>query len=461
MGFVFDALKKAAPAPAQSANPRQAEGAPRPSDAAPIPLNAPPAAPPPQASKPADQVFPKIHQAPPAAPSEPSKGARTDDAANRPSNAPLFSIQSSDPGETEDPAFDQPIGAIGPSFTIENSQDSGDFEQSDDANEVDSESTEFADEPAAPAASGAKLRIKPAPGSDAAPKPSLMDRIRPMLKLASQALGHHGQDPADAPMAPEPEQEAIPLPGAEPPAEMDDRLVSVTHPSSIMAEEYRGIRTRLLARYQNARHLVHTITSATPKEGKTLTSLNLGFSFAELIDRRTVVIEGDLRMPMFQKMLFLPDAPGLIQVLRGEARVEDVIRQIPGTRLSVISAGGRTADDAIQLLSGTRMGGVLQTLRARFDHVIVDTPPALELADAGILGSMSDDVMLIARMHRTPRYMIDQTLRVLKSYNAPVSGVVLTDMKLDVPSYVYRYSYRNGYGRYGSYTPTSRQRKSA
>ena len=75
------------------------------------------------------------------------------------------------------------------------------------------------------------------------------------------------------------------------------------------------------------------------------------------------------------------------------------------------------------------MARLLETLRAKYDHVIIDTPPVIELADAGILGGISDEVMLIARISRTPKPLVDQALRALRSYNAPVAGVIAVDAR--------------------------------
>lgn len=250
----------------------------------------------------------------------------------------------------------------------------------------------------------------------------------------------------------DPNQQLLPFPEPEEVAqEIDDRLVAYCDPGSVMSEEYRGIRTRILARWENRTHLIHTITSATPKEGKTLTTLNLGVAFGELSDQRTVVVEGDLRVPMFRNMLKLPDTPGLIQVLRGDATLEEVVQESQQPNLFIIPAGGKVADEAIKLLSGPAMTTVLQRLRTTFDHVLVDTPPVLELADAGVLGAQSDDVLLIVRLNRTSRQLVDQATRTLTSYNAPVVGAILTDLPMHNSGYYnnsrYMYKYRYHYHR--------------
>lgn len=133
---------------------------------------------------------------------------------------------------------------------------------------------------------------------------------------------------------------------------VDDRLVAITSPASAMSEEYRSIRTSILAKHDNQRHLVHTITSATPQEGKTITCVNLGLSFAELRNRKTIIVECDLRLPTFGKLLNCDDRrPGLIDYLRGDAKINEIIQQVEGSALHIIPAGGMVSDEAVQLLS--------------------------------------------------------------------------------------------------------------
>jgi capsular exopolysaccharide synthesis family protein len=221
----------------------------------------------------------------------------------------------------------------------------------------------------------------------------------------------------------------------------DERIVCVADPHSQFAEEYRAIRTSMLARWQHRRHLVHTITSATPQEGKTITSLNLGLTFAELRNRKTIVIEADLRLPQFSKLLKLPDGPGIIDYLEGDTDLQGKVQAVGPCNLHVLAAGGRSTNDAVQLLSGPLMASLIKRLRAKYDHVIIDTPPVVDLADAGILGAMSDEVLLIARLARTPRTLIDQAVRTLNSYDAPVAGVIATDQRRTGRGYYYKYKY--------------------
>ncbi len=230
------------------------------------------------------------------------------------------------------------------------------------------------------------------------------------------------------------------------PKKVDERLVAITKPANVMSEEYRAIRTSILARWEQRRNLVHLITSATPQEGKTITSLNLGLIFAELRNRRTLVIEADLRLPQFSKLLNTESPKGLISVLKGEAPLSESIERLEDHNLHVLAAGGRAGKEAVQLLAGARMADLLKQLRRQYDHIVIDTPPVVDLADAGILGGQSDDVFLIVRLNRTIRPLVEQAIRTLQSYNAPVAGMIATDQQRhNRKYYYYRYGYRYHY----------------
>ncbi len=306
----------------------------------------------------------------------------------------------------------------------------------------------------------APRRSKPAPARDAAvptppkatptqkPTPQINTTPAATLKFTGATTPVKATAPVAVALAEAPAMMACPEMDK---SHLDDRLVALLEPSSLMAEEYRAIRTSLLARWQQRRNLVHTITSATPQEGKTITSMNLGLIFSELRNCKIAVVEADLRLPTFDKLLNRTSQAGLLQYLRGEAEINQIINRLEDHPLRVISAGGRTQGDAVQLLSSPRFSQLLQHLRQRYDHVIVDTPPVVELADAGIIGAQSDDVMLVVRMNRTPRTLIEQAIRTLASYNAPVAGAIATDHSHHRHKYYYyRYGYRYGY-RYSDY----------
>ena len=239
----------------------------------------------------------------------------------------------------------------------------------------------------------------------------------------------------------EPAKPARPAPDAQSLASMfqglDSRLVAAHNPASPITEEYRGIRTQMLARWEHRRHLIHTLTSATPGEGTTLSAVNLGMVFSELADRSVLIIDANLRHPVIDRMLNLPAEPGLLQVIRGEVKIDQALHYFGRSNLSVLPAGGSVDADALRILSTHMFTGTLHMLRDRFDHVIVDTPASLELSDAGIIGSVSDDVLMVVRANHTPRPLIERAMRGLRDCNAPVSSVILTAARATPARYGY------------------------
>lgn len=239
----------------------------------------------------------------------------------------------------------------------------------------------------------------------------------------------------------EPPKPARPLPDAESLASMlqglDSRIIAARGASSPVTEEYRGIRTQMLARWEHRRHLIHTLTCATPGEGTTLSAVNLALAFSELSDRNVLLVDANLRQPVIHKMLNLPAGPGLLQVVGGQAKVDEALRYFGRPNLSVLTAGGAADADALRLLSTHMFSGTLHNLRDKFDHVIVDTPASLELSDAGIIGSLSDDVLMVVRSNHTPRPLIERAMRGLRDCNAPVSSVILTAARATPARYGY------------------------
>jgi capsular exopolysaccharide synthesis family protein len=211
---------------------------------------------------------------------------------------------------------------------------------------------------------------------------------------------------------------------------------------SVITEQYRAIRTQILARGRNRRLQVNTLTSAAPSEGKSVTTINLGITFSELRNQNTLLIEGDLRRPTFARLFHRDPRPGLTQLLKGE--VDDLNQIIHPTvydNLQVIPSGGVDSTNSTELLSSPRMAQLIDRVRDRYDHIFIDTPPVLNVTDASILGAVSDQTIMIVRLNKTPSEVVERTKRLLRAANCDVAGVVLTHLSHSSPRYLYRYAY--------------------
>jgi capsular exopolysaccharide synthesis family protein len=189
------------------------------------------------------------------------------------------------------------------------------------------------------------------------------------------------------------------------------------------------------------------VTSAHPKEGKTSTSLNLAFAFAQRGDR-VLLIEADMRRPDIASKLGLSNQKGLSSYLSGAHSLEEVMHPMKSAaNLRVICAGPRPPNPA-DLLSSPTMEKTLQDLRQRFDHLIVDTPPVLLVTDATALSPWVDGVVLVVESGVTARGALIRTQRILENAGARILGVVLNKMTAQRDSYYGSYYHSKYYAKY-------------
>ncbi|MBL7140964.1 MAG: CpsD/CapB family tyrosine-protein kinase [Planctomycetes bacterium] len=226
-------------------------------------------------------------------------------------------------------------------------------------------------------------------------------------------------------------------------------LVAYCNRGGRLAEEYRALRTNLLAQYEHDRFCT-LITSAEAGEGKTVTSLNLGFVLAELPDHRTIVVDCDLHKGTVHRLLGMPMEPGLADVLRGQATLEEVIRPTTCENLFAIPSGKVDQDEVGHLLSRPELEELIRTLRRDYDYVLLDTPPirvagsqrrygrSISYSTAGILGRTTRDAILVVRMNKTRRESIEAAIRQLNAANVRAVGVVLTHQRHHIPEFLYR-----------------------
>ena len=266
--------------------------------------------------------------------------------------------------------------------------------------------------------------------------------------------------PAAAAPAPQPKAKAKAKPAGPHnvvKAQLDERLVVITAPGSGQTEAFRRLASRVLASAGN-KPAVHAVTSACRKDGKTLTCLNLAMVMGELADQRTVLIEGDLRAANIIRMCRVKQMPpGLFQLLAGECSIDDALVWPEGSNTPIIYAGTRGDDRAPSLLNSHRLPEIIAELRERFDQIVIDTPPILDVADAGALCAVADQVLLVARLNQTDRDLVHEAINTVRSYNRNIAGLVLTDVKPHAMSYGRRYMY----GCYGyGHTSSKKRRRS-
>lgn len=182
------------------------------------------------------------------------------------------------------------------------------------------------------------------------------------------------------------------------------------------------------------------ITSAGTREGKTTFAINLATSLARA-GKKVLLVDGDLRKPDIRRLLNIPkDSGGLRDVLLGKS-FENVVYSIPSGGFDVLTADSRNTSDGFELLSLPDVSKYLNLISAKYDHVIIDTPPVLAFPDALLWAMMADGVILTSFAGYTEEQDLKETLGRLAEIKAKVLGTVLSNVRLGHSYYRYGYDY--------------------
>jgi capsular exopolysaccharide synthesis family protein len=200
-------------------------------------------------------------------------------------------------------------------------------------------------------------------------------------------------------------------------------------PNSAAGEQYRAIRARIELLNERGECCVLAIISAEGQEGRTMTAINLALVMAMSVGQRVVLVDCDLRSPRIHHTLDIPMKAGLSEVLRNDASLEQALYETSKENLTVLPAGTLPTNPA-ELVGTPRMRELIENLRERYDHVIIDTPAANQVADAEIVCNLVDGVIFVIRASSTPR---EQALRALRNFNRErIVGMVLNSTE-DLP----------------------------
>jgi len=222
----------------------------------------------------------------------------------------------------------------------------------------------------------------------------------------------------------------VAIPAVAPPAPrrvasvLDNRLVAAAVPNSLAGEQYRLLRTRLSRSESGRKAQAIIVTSPNKGDGKSLTAANLALTIAQEFQQRIVLVDADLRRPSVHSLFGIDDTPGLSDVLMGGATLDDSLLNVGEHRLTVLPAGLVPSHPA-ELLGSAAMRRVLDTLRGRFDRILIDMPPVAPLADVAVASALADGVLMIVRAGVTPKPAIERALSGIDS--AKVLGLVLND----------------------------------
>jgi capsular exopolysaccharide synthesis family protein len=208
------------------------------------------------------------------------------------------------------------------------------------------------------------------------------------------------------------------------------RVVSLSQPNHPATEQYRVLRYRLECLAKGGFKAL-AFTSAQSGDGKTTTAVNAAIALGKGGRNRVVLVDADLRRPGVAKMLGLRANKGLCDVVAGRASIDDCLWRFGSDELYVLPAGN-VPDDLSDTLYDPRLGDLLAALKQRFDFVLVDTPPALSLADVPTLSRDLDGAVMVVRANHTPKELVNAAIDAL--YGVTVHGLLLNAVDAGVAS---------------------------
>lgn len=224
-------------------------------------------------------------------------------------------------------------------------------------------------------------------------------------------------------------------------------------PRSIFAEAYRSLRTALEFSTSSGVPRLLTVTSASTGEGKSTTAVSVAIQFAQA-SKKVLLIDADLRKPSLHRIFGLDNSFGLTNLLAGEQVMPATVAKpthIPN--LFVILSGPLPPNPA-ELLSSSKMLGLLVLAAEKFDQILVDSPPVMGLADALILGNLCDGTLLNVEMGATPRGYVQAACKRLRGARVHLVGTLLTKLENRTGAYGYYqgyyYAHSSYYGETGS-----------
>jgi succinoglycan biosynthesis transport protein ExoP len=214
------------------------------------------------------------------------------------------------------------------------------------------------------------------------------------------------------------------------------------------AEAMRTVRTAISLDNLDKPHKIIVVTSTVGNEGKSVFALNLAVAFGRA--ERTLLLDGDMRRPAVGRMLGLPrDAPGLSELLTDHARLAECVTATVVADLEVLPTGF-APPDPLQVLSSSRMASALKVLAHRYSRIVIDCPPILPVSDAAVLSKYADCVLYVVKSDATKVPQIRNGLALLERVNAPIIGVVLTQVDARKAEKYSDYGYGGYYEPYAS-----------
>jgi tyrosine-protein kinase Etk/Wzc len=220
-------------------------------------------------------------------------------------------------------------------------------------------------------------------------------------------------------------------------------ILAVKDSDDIAVESIRSIRTTIHFSLTEAKNNIIAISGPAPEVGKSFIAANLGAILAQG-GKKVLMMDGDMRRGYLHKYFNQDTAPGLSELLLGTHTLEQVIKADSYEGLYFISRGKNPSNPA-ELLGSQKFQVLLSELSAQFDHILIDTPPALAVTDGVIIAQAAGVNLLVVRHAKTQMKELELTINRFEQAKVKVNGVILNDVQRGSGGYGYGYGYNYNY----------------
>ncbi|MBT2758423.1 CpsD/CapB family tyrosine-protein kinase [Mesobacillus foraminis] len=204
-------------------------------------------------------------------------------------------------------------------------------------------------------------------------------------------------------------------------------LVTYSNPDSLIAEQFREIRTNISFVTKKGKKPILLVTSPAEGEGKSTTAANLAVSMASQKEN-VLLIDANLREPALDYIFKISHSAGLTDVLAGKASLEDAVDRTEIGRLEVLTAGN-SPKNPTEILESERMKDLLKDAMTKYDVVLIDSPGVLKVADSRVLANKCDGVILVVSSSSTGHEKAWEAKKALEFAQANIVGVIINEMK--------------------------------
>ena len=225
------------------------------------------------------------------------------------------------------------------------------------------------------------------------------------------------------------------------------RIITVEQPLSLAAESYRRIKTSLEFANVDKHPQVIQVCSSMQGEGKSVTVLNIGATYAE-DGKKVIVVDLDFRRPKLHRSFRIENKNGITDVLAGNVKLEDAIKH-GENGIDCLNRGTKVPYPTA-ILGSENMAKVFETLRKQYEYIIVDCPPILAVSDAAIVSKLCDGCLFVVSQSKTEKAAARESVKILRDNNVKILGCVFAGITAKNSNYYnskYKYYYQNYYGK--------------